>query len=102
MASRYDVVVTNPIHFLAVNILQRALATVVTSPGADIASRFRKALVGQVPPQDAPVLDAALRALDATGHDPETLDGPGGLDTLQAAVRDAIRRLQSTSDTREL
>lgn len=89
----YTPTVTNPIHFLAVTVLRRALSSMVQGPG--LSERFRKALNAQTMPRDAPVLDAAVRALQATGYSPDDFEGNGGFNNLSAAVQQAIVLLES-------
>lgn len=91
----YTCTVTNPIHVIAITVLRRALSSTFSGPG--LSERFRKALEAQTMPRDAPVLDAVLRALQATGYSPDDFEGNSGFNNLNAAVQQAIVLLQSRS-----
>jgi hypothetical protein len=80
--------VSNPIHVLAVAVLRRALSSV--SPGPGLADRFKRALTGQIVQQDAPVLSAAVKALELTGYVPADFDRGSGFNDLSDAVQKAI------------
>jgi hypothetical protein len=85
---------TNPIHVLAAQALRGALGR-VAADGPDLRGQFKRALTGQIAERDAPVLDAALAALDATGYTPEDFDNNFGFNNLSTAVQAAVRDLLS-------